>query len=141
MRVCGSMFASSDRAMMITVTFCHDKKQFLMTMPKNIELRELQQDLCLFYQERFPKKMAKVNVFGKEYDSFMEQPFEDVIGDEIEVSVTFQDTDDTYFYDRNDRCSIKHTIEDEVNWEIEYESGTTGLTFHEWLRNLRSNIQ
>ena len=105
-----------------------------MALAKTIQLRDLQQSLCTFFQQPFPKKLAKIQVYDKTYDDFMDYPFENVIGEEIEVTVTFEDTTDPYFYDMMDRLTMKYSIEDEMEWELETTQGDTCLTFKEWMK-------
>ena len=121
---------------MITVKFqkLESTMAVEMDLPKSIQLRDLQKDLCSFFKERFPKKLAKVQVYDKIYDEFMDYPFEEVIGEEIAVSVTFEDTTDPYFYDLQDRRGLKYTIEDEMEWEFHTARGDICLTFAEWLK-------
>ena len=103
-------------------------------LPKTTQLRDVQKDLCDSFKERFPKKLASLKVYDKTYDDFMDCPFEDVLGEQIEVLVTFQDTKDPYFYDLIDRKMMKYTIEEEMEWEFQTARGETCLTFVEWLK-------
>lgn len=104
-------------------------------LPKTFQLRDLQKDLCKCFKQRFPKKLAKLTVYDKTYDEFLACPFENVIGEEIEAVVAFENTTDPYFYDVADRVHMKYTIEDEVEWESETARGETCLTFGAWMRS------
>jgi hypothetical protein len=122
---------------MIAVKFSHCgyTTPLSMMLSKTIQLRDVQQDLCSFFKQSFPKKMAKVKVYNRTYDDFMEYPLEDAIGEEIEATVTFEDTKDPYFYDVIDRKTFKCSLEEEIQWEKETGNGETCLTFREWLRS------
>lgn len=104
-------------------------------LPKTIQLRYLQMGLCQCFKQPFPEKLAKVKVYDKTYDEFMDYPFENVIGEEIEAMVTFENTTDPYFYDVADRIHMKYSIQDEVEWEAEAACGETCLTFEDWMRS------
>ena len=104
-------------------------------LPKTIQLRDLQKDLCQCFKQPFPQKLAKLTVYDKTYDDFIAYPFEDVIGEESEAVVAFENTTDPYFYDVADRVHMKYTIEDEVEWESETACGDTCLTFKAWMRS------
>ena len=104
-------------------------------LPKTVQLRDLQMGLCRYFKQPFPKKLAKVKVYDKTYDEFMDYPFENVIGEEIEAMVAFEDTTDLYFYDVADHIHMKYTIQDEIEWEAETACGETCLTFEDWMRS------
>ena len=126
---------------MIGVTFGNASytTTLLVMLPKTIQLREVQQALCSFFKQSFPKKLAKVKVYEKIYHDFEDYFLEDVIGEEIEVNVVFEDNNtDPYFYDVIDRRGVKCTIEDEIQWELETTRGDTCLTLAEWLRSKRA---
>ena len=110
-------------------------------LPKNIQLRDIQKDLCEFFKKSWPKKQANVKVNDTTYDDFNEYPFEDVIGEDIEATVTFEDTTDPYFYDLIDRKSLKYTVEDEMQWELETTRGDTCLTLQEWMKDKTIRLQ
>jgi len=112
---------------------CGYTTAIVMTLPKRIQLRDIQQDICSLFRQSFPKKMAKVKVYDKMYDDFADYPFEDVIGEVIECTITFVDSKDPYFYDVIDRQYLKYTIEQELRWEKEKANGETCLTLREWL--------
>ena len=52
----------------------------------------------------------------------------------IEVQVKFTPTDNPFFYDVRDRCRVKSTIFDELQWENEVENDLTDMSFDQWLR-------
>jgi len=116
---------------MISVEFEHAgfANTLTLELPKTTQLKDVQQNVCAFFKQAFPKKLAKLKVYSKIYDEFQQYPFEDVIGDDILVSVTFEDTRDLYFYDLMDRTSFKHTLRDEVEYEDLLSRGGTFLTF------------
>ena len=122
---------------MISVEFAHPDSANSLTLelPKTTQLKDLQQTLCVFFNKPFPKKLAKVKVYSKIYDEFQEYPFGDVLGEEIQVSVTFEDTTNPYFYDLMDRVALKYTIGDEVEYEDLLSRGETRLTFKQWLKS------
>ena len=122
---------------MISVEFEHTGFANSLTseLSKTTRLKDVQQNVCTFFKQAFPKKLAKLKVYSKIYDEFQQYPFEDVIGDDIVVSVTFEDTRDLYFYDLMDRTSLKHTIGDEVEYEDLLFRGETFLNFKQWLKS------
>lgn len=144
--ICLAIYNSRDilsaDAMALKVTFQYGglPGSVVKQLPKTIQLRDLQKDLCQCFKQPFPKKLAKLTVYDKTYDAFTDYPFENVIGEEIEAVeieavVAFENTTDPYFYDVADRAHMKYTIEDEVQWESETERGETCLTFKEWMRS------
>ena len=120
---------------MICVKFQrYDGSQTLITMvSKTISMRDLQKGICSFFNESFPKKAAKLKVYGKTYDDFGNYPFEDVIGEDVNAIVDFEDTTDPYFYDVQDRLLLKCTLADEIQWEDEVENELTTLALKDWL--------
>ena len=126
---------------MIGVTFANKSytTTLVVMLPKTIPLRDVQQVLCSFFNQSFPKKLAKVKVYDTIYHDFGDYFLEDVIGEEIDVSVLFEDNKtDPYFYDVIDRLGMKCTIEDEIQFEMDRDHGDTLLTFPEWLRSKRA---
>ena len=122
---------------MISVEFGHagSVNSLTVQLAKTTQLKDIQQTLCTFFKQPFPQKLAKVKIHSKVYDEFQEYPFEDVIGEDIQASVTFQNTTDPYFYDLVDRTSLKYTIGDEVEYEDLLSRGETFLTFKQWLKS------
>ena len=101
----------------------------------NIQLRDLQKDICDFFKQPFPKKSVRLKVCEKMYEDLMDHPFQDATGEEIVATVFFEDTTDPFFYDLIDRKSLKYSLEEEIEWELEISRGNTCLTFKDWLRD------
>ena len=105
---------------MIAVKFVYDDVVLKSQVHKTIQLRHLQKDLCVFFKQPFPKKNARLKVYDKIYEDFMDYPFEDAVGEEIVATVFFQDTTNPYFYDLFDRKSFKYSLEQEIEWELDF---------------------
>ena len=83
--------------------------------------------------------LAKVKVYDKVYSDFGDYFLEEVIGEKIEVDVTFEDNKtDPYFYDVIDRNLLKCTLEEEIQFEMEVARGDTCLTLAEWIKFKRA---
>lgn len=131
-------------------------------MDRCATLRDLQKELCRLFGQRFPATMACLTISGIVSDEFGEMPFLNVVaGDEargascvtcaclftegcactpvalqaVMVEVSFVATDDPFFFDQMDRTSPKSTLEEDVLYESEFESGTTTLSQSDWLRS------
>ena len=130
---------------MITVKFQQKDDEdhlLMMDVPRNICLRDLQRDLCRLYRQRFPKMLAVLEVQGNLFDDFDESPFVAVQGEQVEAAVSFQENKcDPYFFDWIDRREQKTSLEEEMQWEEERESGTTDLTLEDWMCARRSAAQ
>ena len=83
--------------------------------------------------------LAKVKVYDKVYSDFEDYFLEEVIGEKIEVDVTFEDNKtDPYFYDIIDNNLLKCTLEEEMQFEMEAARGDTCLTLAEWIKFKRA---
>lgn len=124
---------------MIAVRFWREGRSFVMEVPKNACLRDVQKDLCSLFGQRFPKMLAKVTVLDDEFDMFHDTPFAGTDGDNVEATVSFEENvSDPYFYDLADRRMPKAQ---QIEWEIEVENGSTSLDFPEWLRQRRAPVK
>ncbi len=130
---------------MITVKFQRkdDEDHLLMTdVPRNICLRDLQRNLCALYKQHFPKMIAILEVQGDIFDGFHQSPFVAAYGEQVEATVSFQENRfDPFFYDWIDRREKKISLEEEMRWEEEKESGTTDLSLDDWICARRSAAQ
>ena len=105
--------------------------------PVEARLRDVQHELCDLFRRRFPATMASVRTENKTFDSFMDQPFlECADGENIEV--VFSATDDPYFFDLQDRCVPKITLEEEMEWERLKAAGETTMSLAGWIRAQRA---
>ena len=73
-----------------------------LAVQSEASLREMQLLLCRICRKSFPAMKATLIVGENVYDEFMQVPFQDCSGS-VEATVTFNRTDDPYFYDLRDR--------------------------------------
>ena len=77
-----------------------------LAIESETSLRELQLLLCKICRKSFPAMKAPLIVGETVYDEFIQVPFQDCSGS-VEATVTFNRTDDPYFYDLRDRRQKK----------------------------------
>ena len=89
----------------------------------------VQHRLCKLFGQRFPKMKASLTVRGTCFDDFLEQPFLEASHGDI-VNVTFERTDDPYFYDLADRMPTKSNIDLESECVSEEASAMVSVEEH-----------
>jgi hypothetical protein len=111
----GKKESKQEKAIPINLTF--GDATHAHVVHKNASLRDVQQDVCRMFHQRFPaKKAILVDAMGRTFDEFIQKPFHRCKeGDNI--IVRFNDTDDPYFYDWFDRKGSKLKLEEEIALE------------------------
>jgi len=64
--------------MTMVCIFCFDGAREELPVTNNTRLRDIQQDLCRVFGQRFPAMKAKVRVGACTYDEFADKPFVNV---------------------------------------------------------------
>jgi len=100
-------------AAMLSVTLQCGSTVAKITVPnKNTELRDLQQEICRAFRQRFPWQTATLLVGDRLYDEFGHTPFAAGPPEHVCV-VTFEGTRDMYWVDHLFRDKKKKTSEED----------------------------
>ncbi len=62
---------------MFVIGFCYGERRAELSMERGAQLRDVQQDLCRLFGQRFPWMKASLTIGGVTYDEFIHYPFAD----------------------------------------------------------------